>query len=228
MEDFGWIIFLAVFWVLSVFGEQRKKQGRKGRQRDRERPDPDESMVEVGPAAGRRSLARDLEEGARRAEEALRRWEARQQQTEAASPTMRQAEARRTTEPPPSRRRTTMPASVDEQRREAYQAIAEMLDGRDPEAAEAPEDRQPEGPRLATVSPAARRPVYRAAQIGGPSLLTKGGTLVEARRPVAALDEPPVRTIESGLDRIERLPPLQRAVVWSELLGPPVALREDT
>ena len=228
MEDFGWIIFVAVFWVLSVFGEQRKKQGRKGRQRNRERPDPDESDLEVGPAAGRRSLARDLEEGARRAEAALRRWEARQQPTATAAPTGRQAEARRPTAPPPARRGTTVPDRVDEQRREAYQAIAEMLEDRDPEAAEAPEDRQPEGPRLAPVAPPARRPVYREAQIGGPSLLTKGGTLVAARRPVAALDEPPVRTFESGLDRIERLAPLQRAVVWSELLSPPVGLREDT
>jgi hypothetical protein len=201
MEDFGWIIFLAVFWILSLMGEQRKKQGKKRRAENREHSAPGERDAQVGPAAGRRDLARDLEEGARRAEEALRRWEARQEQ-----------------------RGAPAPARVDDPRREAYEAIAEMLEERTPEPL--PEVR-PEAPP-AERRPPAERPVRRAASIRGPSLLTKGGTLTTARRPVAALVEPPVRVAESGLDRIERLAPLQRAVVWRELLGPPVSLREDT
>lgn len=186
MEDFGWIILLAVFWVLSIVGERRKKQGAKWRKRIRERTASGErdAEAEVGPAAGRRSLARDLEEGARRAEEALRRWEARQERRE---------------EVPAA------PARVDEPRREAPPVQPVSVE---------------------PVSPA-RPPVRRASPIRGPSLLAKGGSIATARRPVAALEEPPVRDIVSGLERIERLAPLQRAVVWSELLGPPVSLRED-
>ncbi|HSM09285.1 MAG TPA: hypothetical protein VLA33_09745 [Gemmatimonadota bacterium] len=173
--DFGWIVLLVVVWVLSAIGEMRKKQGGKPRPRPRSRakPKPDEHDVALGPVAGRRDLARDIAEGARRAEDALRGWEARQ--------------------------------------------AAETW-------------RPPEAPAEVHTEPAAsvRRPVHRASQIHGPSLLTKGGTLQTARRPVAALREPPVRTTDTGLARIERLAPLQRAVVWSELLGPPVGLREDT
>lgn len=204
--DFGWIVVLVVVWVLSAIGEMRKKQGGKPRPRpqSRARPKPDEHDVAVGPAAGRRDLARDIAEGARRAEDALRRWEARQAEREA-------------------------PARIDEQRREAYEAIAEMLEGRWEEAevpAEAPAEVHTEPTPIEPAAPA-RRPVHRASQIRRPSLLTKGGTLQTARRPVAALREPPVRTTDTGLARIERLAPLQRAIVWSELLGPPVGLRDD-
>lgn len=216
--DFGWIVLLVVVWVLSAIGEMRKKQGDAPRPRNRPEATPDERDAAVGPATGRRDIA----EGARRAEDALRRWEARQAEREGQS-ARQQAEARRSAE---TRRPPEAPARVDEQRREAYAAIAEMLEGRSEEA-EAPAEVHTE---VAPIEPAAsaRRPVHRAAQIRGPSLLTKGGTLETARRPVAALREPPVRTTDTGLARIERLAPLQRAVVWSELLGPPVGLRDDT
>lgn len=214
--DFGWIVLLVVVWVVSAIGEVRKKQGGKPRSRSRGESASDERDVAVGPAAGRRDLARDLAEGARRAEDALRRWEARQAEREG-QPAQRSAETWRPAE---------ASARVDEQRREAYQAIAEMLEGRSEEEADL-EPVEAYG-EVAPVEPAvpARRRVHRASQIRGPSLLTKGGTLTTARRPVAALVEPPARTTESGLERIERLAPLQRAVVWSELLGPPVGLRE--
>jgi len=215
MEDFGWIIFLAVFWIFSIVGEQRKKQAKRGRAEQREHSAPGEREAQVGPAAGRRDLARDLEEGARRAEEALRRWEARQEQRES-PPARRQAEA------PIARRTTAAPARLDEQRREAYEAIADMLEGRSAEPP--PAERQPS----VEYYPLARPPVRRAAPIPGPSLLTMGGRLTTARRPVAPLDQPPVRESESGRDRLERLTPLQRAVVWRELLGPPVSLRDET
>lgn len=221
--DFGWIVVLVVVWVLSAIGEQRKKQGNKPRPRSGAESASDERDVAVGPAAGRRDLARDIAESARRAEDALRRWEARQAEREATSPARRPTEARRLAE---TWRPAEAPAGVDEQRREAYQAIAEMLEGRNEEEADiAPAEVHAE---VAPVEPSAptRRSVRRASQIRGPSLLTKGGTLETARRPVAALEEPPVRTTESGLERIERLAPLQRAVVWSELLGPPVGMRE--
>lgn len=215
--DFGWILLLVFFWVISAIGEQRKKQGQKPRPRSRAESAPDERNVAVGPAAGRRDLARDIAEGARRAEDALRRWEARQAEREG-QPARRSAETWRPAE---------APARVDEQRREAYQAIAEMLEGRSEEEADlAPVEAHTEAVPAKPAAPA-RRSVHRASQIRGPSLLTKGGTLTTARRPVAALVEPPVRTTESGLERIERLAPLQRAVVWSELLGPPVGLRDD-
>lgn len=190
--DFGWIVLLVVFWVLSAIGERRKKQGDKPRPRPRNRaePTPDERDVAVGPAAGRRDLARDIAEGARRAEEALRRWEARQAEREG-QPARRPVEAR--------------PSVETWRSAEAHTEVAPV---------------EPATP--------ARRPERRVAQIRGPSLLTKGGTLATARRPVATLEEPPVRVAESGVERIERLAPLQRAVVWSELLGPPVALRGDT
>jgi len=225
--DFGWVVLLVLFWVLSAIAEGRKKQAKKPRPPSRAESASDERDVAVGPAAGRRDLSRDLAEGARRAEEALRRWEARQEQREAA-PARRPVEARpgrpawalpgRSAEAPEARRSTTAPARVDEQRREAYQAIADMLQDR---TGEALPDVRPEAAPF-------ERPARRSATISGPSLLTKGGTLETARRPVAALDEPPVRIFESGLDRIERLAPLQRAVLWRELLGPPVGLREDT
>ena len=208
--EFGWILLLAAFWVLSAIGEQRKKQGKQPQPRSQAESPYEERDVAVGPAAGRRDLERDIADGARRAEEALRRWEARQEEREGQ----------------PARRPVEAPARVDEQRREAYQAIADMLEGRSEATDEAPVEAYTEVAPVEQAAPV-RRPVHRAAQIRGPSLLTKGGTLTTARRPVAALEEPPVRTTVSGLERIERLGPLQRAVVWSELLGPPVSLRDE-
>ena len=154
MEDFGWIIFLAVFWLLSVVGGQRKKQGAKRRRRDRRSEEQD---VQVGPIAGRHSLARDLEESARRAEEALRRWEARQarQERREAAPA-RQAEAPHPRDAPGSRR-TRRPAGVDERRREAHQAIADMLEGRAGEPSS--EGRPDTAPAPLAAKAPSRRPV---------------------------------------------------------------------
>ena len=78
MEDYGWLIFIAAVWIFSSIGEMRKAQ-RKRQREERQIPDrdPDEAR-QVGPAALQRDLENDLGDAARRAEEALRRWEARQ------------------------------------------------------------------------------------------------------------------------------------------------------
>ncbi|MFQ5530675.1 MAG: hypothetical protein ACE5FP_10075 [Gemmatimonadota bacterium] len=114
MEDFFWIFILLAFWLFEIVGKAIKKQKEsEGDEPGRVRPDP---------RSARRDLARDVDEGARRAEDALRRRDELQRAT-----TMTAA--------PSSAARRRDAAG----RRQAFEAIAAML---------APPPEEPEPPPI--------------------------------------------------------------------------------
>ncbi len=246
MEEFGWILLLFLVWVFSTIGDFRKHR-RKKRRRDED--------VGTGPGAGERNLADDMAEGARWAEEALRRWEARQKAAErgGAGPATeetprrqlpdrrefeivgssmsrerekgrRELRAKRREAAELERRAAAVRREAEEERKDAYEAIAGMLGGREVgdgteigSGAEIGADRQPSfartrgtGRRRARATEAASgMPLARSAPMGESGVGTS----------------PAVRATSSvGLGRLDRLPPLQGAIVLRELLGPPKAL----
>jgi len=234
MEDYGWLIFIAAVWIFSSIGEMRKAQ-RKRQREEREIPDRDaDESRQVGPAALQRDLENDLGDAARRAEEALRRWEARQAPAKARAEPPRPApepvvmrrkgpgqrarerararaaqrhgrEASRNLEFQGAEIRPRRQAA--EERREAYGAIAGMLGGTPP--AKVPAETR-------TVMPLRDSPVV-GREVGSAS---HGAPLA-----------PPVRGARpgiSGMERIEQLPLLQRAMVLREVLGPPKALSPES
>lgn len=243
MEDFAWVFILVLFWIFSAFGEfrksQQKRQGERRRESSRER---DEEPVQLGPAAGRRDLGRDVEEGARRAEEALRRWEARQRadapvpvspptrtgRTEragrrerpvrgAASPLGRPDATARRAETMAGRATAAAKREAEDERREAYEAIAGMLADREIGA------EQGERPEVRTTPASERRPLDPGPAPGIP--------LARPARPAAGglgRSGPRPSNDVHPLARLERLPALQRAVVLKELLGPPKALSPES
>lgn len=257
MEEFGWIILFFLFWVFSTVGDIRKRRG-KGRREEREASRDRSSGT--GPRAGERDLTTDVAEGARRAEEALRRWEARQRATEGealgrspevelrhrlpdrrdveiarSSMNMDNARARRELrakrrEAEELRRRADVAwRDAEAERKDAYEAIAGMLAGREigdeaeigrgaeigsGRAASGTGSGRVTGRRRARATEAASgMPLARSTPMGGSGV----GTSAAGRSKDAV-----------GLGRLDRLPPLQRAIVLREVLGPPKALSPET
>lgn len=177
MEDYVWIFILGAFWLFEIASKAIKGKGKtEDDELDASRPDPRRSS---------RDLSREIDASARRAEDALQRWEAKQQEVV----------------PAPSRPAVQRRASKTERRREAFEAIASML-AAPPEPQNAVAVREE---RVVTVAPPrrVRRPV-----------------------PVAEPQVPPgVRSgKQSGIGRLSGLGEFQRAIVLSEILGPPVSL----
>ena len=256
MEEFGWIILFFLFWVFSTIGDIRKRQRkdrREGREADRER------AAETGPQAGERDLAADVSEGARRAEEALRRWEARQRAAEAdasgrtpevelrrrlpdrrdveigrASMSAETARARRELrakrrEAEQLRRRAEIAwRDAEAERKEAYEAVAGMLAGREvgdrAEIGSGPEigaGRGTSGTSAGRVTDVRHARATEAAS----------GMPLSESAPMGRTGVRSTTTVgfgSTGLGRLDALPPLQRAVVLRELLGPPKALSSET
>jgi hypothetical protein len=232
VEDYGWLVFVAIFWVLSTVGEFRKK----GKARRRDGADaPERRGSRPDPAASGRELAGDVDAAARQAEEALLRWEARQRElgsVAAGNPTgspparvratarpqapaapadmkRQRALARRKAEQ--RRREVAAQRADEEERRVAYEAIAGMLSPQ-PEVAAAPEEAEGSATWKAGVS---RQPdITHTGARPGAAGARRSHSPSPARRPAAA----------SGLARLDALPAMQRAIVLSEILGPPKAL----
>lgn len=145
MDEFVWIFVLGAFWLFEIAAKAiKKQQGTNADQPKLSRPDPQ---------ASRRELARDVDHGARTAEDALRRWEAKQLKAQA------QAQARPvpSASAVPQRRRTR----AADRRREAFEAIATMLAPVrvEPEKPETPESLFPvDQPRPEPRAPAAELP----------------------------------------------------------------------
>jgi hypothetical protein len=107
MDEFVWIFVLGAFWLFEIAAKAIKKQSSA----DSSKP----KLSQPDPRASQRELARDVDDGARRAEDALRRWEARQQKAQAKAVARAQAV-------PQSRR-----IRAADRRRQAFEAIAAML-----------------------------------------------------------------------------------------------------
>ncbi|MDT8435562.1 MAG: hypothetical protein RRA92_02285 [Gemmatimonadota bacterium] len=146
-------------------------------------------------------------------------------------------------------------ADAERLRREAYAAIREMLGGgggtgeeparpagnapvgvpgdapmphAPPVPVEARAPREPRAPRKARAPHVSR--VSRESRAPRKDRVPREKRVpqeVRGRRARREAVPPPPRRAPSGLARLEQLPPLRRAILHAELLGPPVALRED-
>ncbi len=221
MDGFVLILAIIVFSVFrNVVSEAKKKQNRM--------PDVLDTIAEH-------------DEAQDRALEALREWEARQRALRAG----REDDEHRTDVRLPARKRQQQPAagpqprpseltrsqSAEHTRREAYDAIRELLGGktdrpasqvpsRDEHTAETlPGPRPPAAPtrirdRASTLRPRIRGTVQRSTETTQP---TPRQTERRQRSSEAA---------PAGLGRLDSLPPIARGILYAELLGKPVAFRE--
>jgi len=191
MDDFVWIFVLLAVWLFEIAGKALKKQKLPPGEGEVRSPRPD-------PRASAQELSREVDASARRAEEALVRWE--QEQHEVV--------------------RVPVPAAaggrVDRKsrRREAFKAIAGML-ATPSEGMKSPE-RMKSPPRMKRVMEAPSR--VSADKPRQPSAVT----------PVVKLAAPASvrRHTRRGFGRLAGLPELQRAVLLREILGPPVSLSQ--
>lgn len=215
MEDYGWLIFVAIFWVLSSIGEFRKKG--KARRSEGATP-PRRRSTRPDPAAGGRELAADVDAAAREAEEALRRWEARQREI-GAVPAAPSGDLRMTRPPQrvaarraaaQRRRELVRKRAGEDKRKAAYEAIAGML-SEEPEQPAATGEPQPSASWAAGVAREADTEHLRRLRP------VDGARSIDSARSAA-------RGSGGGLERLDRLPTMQRAIVLSEILGPPKAL----
>lgn len=223
MDGFVLILAIIVFSVFrNVIAEAKKKQDGK-------------SLPDVLDTIAEHDDAQD------RALEALRKWEARQR----ALRTGREDDEQRTDVRLPVPNRQQQPAagsqsrpfeltrsqSAEQTRREAYDAIRELLGGktdrpasqvpsRDEHTAESlPVPRPPAAPtrirdRASTLRPRIRGTVQRSTETTQPT------------------PRPPERRQKSseaapaGFGRLDSLPPIARGILYAELLGKPVGFRE--
>ena len=93
-------------------------------------------------------------------------------------------------------------------------------------AAKAPESLSSEDGAISSIllnENGSKTTVYPSAQdiLAGPTTVER----TVSSSPMASVTEENSRT--RTLNRIRRMPPFKQAIVWSEILGPPKALRED-
>ena len=148
------------------------------------------------PRAAIQELARDVDRSARQAEETLQRWEGEQQGTVPVPV------------PVPVPSAAHRPIDKTRRRREAFEAIAAMLAAPPEKMASTPvlRDRTVAAPGR----PRATRPRPAVSQ----------GADVEVQPPATVAR----RRGRDGMRHLARLPEIQRAIVLSEILGPPVSL----
>lgn len=196
MEDYFWILILGAFWLFEITNKARKKR----RQTEEEepgtsRPDPRSALQE---------LARGVDRSARRAEESLQRREEKQRES------VPVPESVPGSVPVPVSAATRAPVDKTRRRREAFEAIAAMLAVPPEKMATAPVTQVQTA--AAPGPPPATRPRPAPAASRGPD--------VESLAPPAVVR----RRGRLGLRRLARLTEIQRAIVLSEILGPPVSL----
>lgn len=184
MDEYVWLLLLFGVWLFEIVGKALK--GKKGVDAN---SDPADSSLR-DPRVARRQLSREVTESARRAEDALERWEERQ------------AEVVTAPAPVPAQRRR---APVRKQ--SALEAIAAMLTELPLDEPSVPVVREPVPTPVAAVK---EEPVHRRAS--------------EIPRAAESTVPTTVQHAEGGFKRLDRLPDLQRAIVLSEILGPPVSL----
>ena len=199
MDGFVLILAIVVFSVFrNVMAEAKKKQGRKSL------PDVLDTITEHDDAQDR-------------ALEALRQWEARQQQPAAGS------------EPRPFE--VARSQSAEQTRREAYDAIRELLGGK----TERPAPQVPARTERTADSVPAERPSAEPTRIRDrvstyrPRIRGTVQRRTETTQPTPRQTESGTKSSEAapaGLDRLDSLPPIARGILYGELLGKPVAFRE--
>lgn len=210
MEQFFVIIAIVVFWIFrGVAGNQRRLPGQD--------PYDDEATgpgghIDISGAAQQKTL-----ESQQRAMEALQRWEAKQQLSSGKGESPRPVSLKSV--PAASRTRVGRPATsrsraAARQRKEAFTDIARMLDPvqQTPSAQAA----KPAAVRIRSDAALRRESVREeeAAQEEATSL-----RVAAAQEAAAPGDEK--ATPLSALARLEKLPLAARAIVYSEILGPP-------
>ena len=237
MDGFVLILAIVVFSVFrNVMAEAKKKQGRK-------------SLPDVLDTIAEHDDAQD------RALEALQQWEARQRALKAGredeDPVRRDAVRiprpgeHRTDVRLPARKRQQQPAagseprpfevarsqSAEQTRREAYDAIRELLGGK----TERPAPQVPARTERTADSVPAERPAAEPTRIRDrvstyrPRIRGTVQRRTETTQPTPRQTESGTKSSEAapaGLDRLDSLPPIARGILYGELLGKPVAFRE--
>ena len=190
-------VILAIAVFWAIRGSAEARKRRQGRE---EPAEIDWEPFSEGEGAGQRALEasiEDIEDRARRgAAEALRRWGAR--------PEMREERAEAAT---PVRLRPDLPSGAEVRRPDLREALRSIADNIPVEAVEV-QDRS-QSALVDSPHARAREPYGRAREPYGRSRSDRSG-----------------QEAGSVLQRLERLPPLQRAIVFGEVFGPPVALRD--
>lgn len=191
MDEYVWLLLLFGVWVFEIVGKALKD--RKGADRD---SDPQDASLK-DPRVARRQLSREVTQSARRAEDALKRWEEREEEAIAVAP-------------PPTEWRRPVPV----RRQSALEAIASML-------VDLPLEEEGltvvQEQAVAPPRPVEPRPVPEERR--AKDRLATEMTEAEPNEPATVRRDQPV-----GLRKLARLSDLQRAVVMSEILGPPVSL----
>ena len=188
MEDYVWIFVLLAIWLFEIAGKALKKQRLPSGAREGGTPRPD-------PRASAQELSRDVDASARRAEEALLRWEKRDEVVPVQAPAVASRRVDRT-----------------KRRGKALEAIAGMLSA-PPKRMKSPE-RMKAPSRLKRVMEAPRR-----RSEDEPRGLSAVTPVAELAAPATVR-----RHTRRGIGHLAGLPELQRAVLLREILGPPVSL----
>jgi len=230
MEQVFVILAVLVFWIFKgVSGAQRRVPGQDPYEIDPLSPDAPRDVVS---ATRHQAL-----EAQQRAVEALQRWEEKQglsgEQESQAGP------GDPASVPAASRTRLGRPAMIagreaNRQRKEAFADIARTLDpaqaaewsprGKHRFAVEVPAEPAPSTPVPTAPEPGAAWGAADSRSLRGhPARDPETGTM---RKSMAARKRKPVAgahraSAQSSLARIEALPLLARAIVYSEILGPP-------
>lgn len=235
MDGFVLILAIIVFSVFrNVIAEAKKKQ-------NRDLPDVLDSIAEH-------------DEAQDRALEALRSWEARQRAVKAGggTPDPASRDPVRISRPGEHRtevrlqnpRRQQQPAAgreprpfevaqsqgVERTRREAYDAIRELLAGKaDRPAPRVPTRTDPSPERMPAASPSkAPTRIRERASALRPRIRGTVQRETELAEPTARAPDTGRESTEAppaGLGRLESLPPVARGILYAELLGKPVAFR---
>lgn len=179
-------------------------------------------MAEAKKKQGRKSLPDVLDtitehdDAQDRALDALQKWEARQQPAAGSQP--RPVEVARS-------------QSAEQTRREAYDAIRELLRGK----TERPAPQVPARTERTAESVPAERPSAEPTRIRDrvstyrPQIRGTVQRRTETTQPTPYQTESRATSSEAapaGLDRLDSLPPIARGILYAELLGKPVAFRE--
>lgn len=236
MEQVIVIVALVIYWIFRGAAQTRKRT-------------PDGHAGEAPLTRG--GLDDAIEDAQQRAVEALQRWEARQRSEtrpfpESAVPVKREAPGA----PASPVRRTVSGRQAERERREVYADISRMLDpaaraetrGRRRGSLRVRTPREPREPAVSKWDQGVGREAGREAgdeagkDVPGPTLVQRRRIArAEARSPgmraTAAKTGPssPGAGRKAGPqalhERLERLPMAARAIVYSEILGPPPGLR---
>jgi len=227
MEQFFVILAIAVFWLIRGGAEARKRRGRS----EGIDWEPFEDSDGTGSSALEASIQAMEERAEIQAAEAMSRWESRQQTRK-----VKAVEEAHTHLRPQERERVQLRPAGEGQRiglRKALRSIAATLPTQPVTARETlpvPSTGRTAGRAIERSAGSAHDLEKRPADPYAPTARPSESQEL-SRHPGGSGRGPRSRTSSTSASvfrRLESLPPLQRAIVFADIFGPPVALRNRT